>query len=207
MPGRRIKICISICYLPFNNGANDSKLWQIIPQFWQYWNVRTGFWMTFFLLFYLEILKKRFVLTRATYGINILLGLCSYKTVMCFMRAWMRMLWILTSAIVPWVTLPWMHYSSGPALPLRVTLTQGKSDPVPAQRASHTAKAPACSLQRSANEQLRGGIRAEEERRRQGNRLPSLRPRSYCGFLDSALQGFQLVLGSFLQPTIRVCLL
>lgn len=31
--------------------------------------------------------KKRFVLTRAAYGINILFGFCSYKTVMCFMRA------------------------------------------------------------------------------------------------------------------------
>lgn len=55
-----------------------------------------------------------------------------------------------------------MHYSSGPALPLRVTLTQGKSDPVPALRAPRTAKAPARSLQWSANEQLRGGIRAEK---------------------------------------------
>lgn len=34
--------------------------------------------------FYLE---KRFVLTRAIYGIAILFGFCSYKTVMCFMRA------------------------------------------------------------------------------------------------------------------------
>lgn len=117
------------------------------------------------------------------------------------------MLWILTSGIVPWVTLPWMHYSSGPVLPLRVTLTQGKSDPVPALRAPHTARASARFLQWSANEQLRGGIRAEEERRKQGNRLPSLRLRSYCGFLNSALQGFPLVFGSFLQPTILVCLL
>lgn len=97
-----------------------------------------------------------------------------------------------------------MHYSFGPVLRLSVTLTQGKRDPLPALRSPHTAEALALSLQWSANEQLRGGITAEEEGRKQGNRLPSLRLRSYCGFLNSALQGFTLVFGSFLLPTLLV---
>lgn len=99
-----------------------------------------------------------------------------------------------------------MHYSSGPPLPLRVTLTQGKSDPVPALRAPHTAKAPAHSLQWSANEQLRGGIRAEEERRKQGNRLPKPQAEILLWLLEFCTAGLPARVWQ-LSPTYNTCVL
>lgn len=79
--------------------------------------------------------------------------------------------WILTSTIVPWVALPWLHTSFIPTLPQRATHRYGQICSVPARGARSWALTPIALSQWSANEQLRNRIGKKEERKKAGKQI------------------------------------